>query len=51
MEEKIKFIDVNGQQVVDLTPDYERALALVDMDVLLHYYLKLTFMKLREVLK
>jgi len=47
MEEKIKFIDVNGQQVVDLTPDYERALALVDMDV----YLKLTFMKLREVLK
>jgi len=33
MEEKIKFIDVNGQQVVDLTPDYERALALVDMDV------------------
>jgi len=34
MEEKIKFIDVNGQQVVDLTPDYERALALVDMDVL-----------------
>ena len=34
MEEKIKFIDVNGQQVVDLTPDYEIALALVDMDVL-----------------
>lgn len=32
--EKIKFIDVNGQQVVDLTPNYERPLALVDMDVL-----------------
>ena len=32
--EKIKFIDINGQQVVDLTPNYERPLALVDMDVL-----------------
>ena len=29
-----KFIDVNGAQVMDLTPDYDRPLALVDLDVL-----------------
>jgi hypothetical protein len=29
-----KFIDVNGFQVMDLTPDMSRALALVDLDVL-----------------
>ena len=29
-----KFIDVNGFQVMDLTPDMNRALALVDLDVL-----------------
>ncbi len=30
-----KFIDVNGAQVIDLTPDYNRPLALVDLDVLI----------------
>ena len=30
-----KFIDVNGFQVMDLTPDMSRALALVDLDVLI----------------
>ena len=30
-----KFIDVNGAQVMDLTPDYNRPLALVDLDVLI----------------
>lgn len=29
-----KFIDVNGYQVMDLVPDMGRALALVDLDVL-----------------
>lgn len=29
-----KFVDVNGFQVMDLTPDMHRALALVDLDVL-----------------
>ena len=29
-----KFVDVNGIQVMDLTPDMNRALALVDLDVL-----------------
>ena len=33
-----KFIDVNGSQVMDLTPDYNRPLALVDLDV----FIKLT---------
>jgi hypothetical protein len=27
------FIDVNGTQVLDLTPDHERALALVDLSI------------------
>jgi hypothetical protein len=31
---KEKFIDVNGYQVMDLVPDMGRALALVDLDVL-----------------
>lgn len=31
---EIKWIDVEGQQVVDLTPDYKRALALVDLEVI-----------------
>ena len=31
---KEKFVDVNGAQVMDLTPDHERALALVDLKVL-----------------
>ena len=30
-----KFVDVNGNQVMDLTPDMNRALALVDLDVLI----------------
>jgi len=30
-----KFVDVNGFQVMDLTPDMNRALALVDLDVLI----------------
>jgi len=29
-----KFIDVDGQQVVVMTPDYDRPLAIVDMTVL-----------------
>jgi hypothetical protein len=29
-----KFIDINGNQVMDLTPDYNRPLALVDLQVL-----------------
>ena len=29
-----KFVDINGFQVMDLTPDMNRALALVDLDVL-----------------
>ncbi len=29
-----KFVDVNGFQVMDLTPDMHRALALVDLEVL-----------------
>ncbi|MHA2243281.1 MAG: hypothetical protein ACXACE_16930 [Candidatus Thorarchaeota archaeon] len=28
-----KFVDVNGAQVMDLTPDYERPLALVDLRI------------------
>ena len=30
-----KFVDVNGNQVMDLSPDYSRPLALVDLDVLI----------------
>lgn len=30
-----KFVDVNGVQVMDLTPDLNRKLALVDLDVLI----------------
>ena len=29
-----KFVDINGNQVIDLTPDYNRPLALVDITVL-----------------
>lgn len=29
-----KFVDINGNQVMDLSPDYNRPLALVDLDVL-----------------
>ena len=32
--EETKFIDVNGAQVADLTPNHERQLALVDFEVL-----------------
>lgn len=32
--EETKFIDVNGLQVADLTPNYDRPLALVDLEVL-----------------
>lgn len=35
MNKKEKFVDVNGFQVMDLTPDMHRALALVDLEVLL----------------
>ena len=34
MNKEQRFVDVNGAQVMDLTPDYERPLALVDLDVL-----------------
>ncbi len=34
MKQKEKFIDINGNQVMDLTPDYNRPLALVDLQVL-----------------
>ncbi len=34
MNREEKFIDVNGAQVMDLTPDMQRKLALVDLDVL-----------------
>lgn len=34
MNQEVKFVDVKGAQVMDLTPDYERPLALVDLDVL-----------------
>ena len=30
-----KYVDVNGAQVMDLTPDLNRKLALVDLDVLI----------------
>jgi hypothetical protein len=30
----IKWIDINGAQVVDITPDHHRELALVDLEVL-----------------
>lgn len=30
----IKWIDINGAQVVDVTPDHHRELALVDLEVL-----------------
>lgn len=32
--EEIKWIDINGAQVVDVTPDHHRELALVDLEVL-----------------
>jgi hypothetical protein len=34
MNQEVKFVEVKGEQVMDLTPDYERPLALVDLDVL-----------------
>lgn len=34
MNKEEKFVDVNGFQVMDLTPDMHRALALVDLEVL-----------------
>jgi len=34
MNKEQRFVDVNGEQVLDLTPDYDRALALVDLEVL-----------------
>lgn len=34
MVEEIKWIDINGAQVVDVTPDHHRQLALVDLEVL-----------------
>ena len=34
MSKEEKFVDVNGFQVMDLTPDMHRALALVDLEVL-----------------
>ena len=34
MNRDVKFIDVNGAQVADLTPNHERALAIVDLAVL-----------------
>tara|TARA_R100001463_G_scaffold136264_2_gene201201 strand:- start:58 stop:375 length:318 start_codon:yes stop_codon:yes gene_type:complete len=33
-ENSKKWVDVNGAQVMDLTPNHERPLALVDLDVL-----------------
>ena len=34
MVEDIKWIDINGAQAVDVTPDHHRELALVDLEVL-----------------
>ena len=34
MNKDVKFVDVNGAQVMDLTPNHERPLAIVDLDVL-----------------
>ena len=34
MNKEEKFVDVNGFQVMDLTPDMHRAFALVDLEVL-----------------
>lgn len=34
-KEENKYVDVNGVQVMDLTPDMDRPLALVDLDVLI----------------
>ena len=34
MNENVKFVDVDGQQVALMTPDYDRPLAIVDMNVL-----------------
>lgn len=34
MVEEIKWIEINGAQVVDVTPDHHRELALVDLEVL-----------------
>jgi hypothetical protein len=34
-KEENKYVDVNGNQVMDLSPDYNRPLALVDLDVLI----------------
>lgn len=34
MNKEEKFVDVNGFKVMDLTPDMHRALALVDLEVL-----------------
>ena len=33
-DEQSKFVDVDGQQVLVLTPDYERPLAIVDLAVI-----------------
>ena len=33
-KEETKFFDLNGEQVADLTPNHERPLALVDLEVL-----------------
>ena len=49
---EIKWIDINGAQVVDVTPDHHRELALVDLEVLNKLTkllpIALIFMKLRE---
>lgn len=46
-----KFVDINGNQVMDLTPDMNRALALVDLDVLVRltsYLGKASFRTIRH---
>ena len=34
MVQETKWIDIDGNQVIDLSPDYNRPLALVDLTVL-----------------
>jgi hypothetical protein len=34
MKATANYVDINGNQVIDLTPDYNRPLALVDLTVL-----------------
>ena len=54
-EVTMKWVEINGAQVVDVTPDHHRELALVDLEVLNKLTellpIALTFMKLSKGLK